>query len=135
MLPYGHAGQLTRIRDSRVVDEHVEAAKLLADALRRRGDRSLIRHVELEGACVRPNLLGRTLAALEIARPDQHSKAVYHEIFCDLKTDSLISPGDQGDGFVLHSNLLNLYLFVGFESVPTHRMIASAICFRNQRVL
>jgi len=23
-----------------------------------------------------------------------------------LKTDSLISPGDQGDGFVLHGNLL-----------------------------
>jgi hypothetical protein len=29
-----------------------------------------------------------------------------HEILCDLKTDSLISPGDQGDGFVLHSYLL-----------------------------
>jgi hypothetical protein len=31
---------------------------------------------------------------------------VGHEILCDLKTDSLISPGDQGDGFVLHSHLL-----------------------------
>jgi hypothetical protein len=48
VLPDGHAGQLTGIRDSRVVDEHVEAAKLLADALRRGGDRSLIRHVELQ---------------------------------------------------------------------------------------
>ena len=106
VLRDGHARQLTRIRDGRVVDEHVEAAKLLADALRRGGDRSLIRHVELERAGVRPNLLGRSLAALEIARPDQHSEAVCHEILCDLKTDSLISPGDQGDGFVLHVVLL-----------------------------
>jgi hypothetical protein len=43
--------------------------------------------------------IGRSLAALEIARPDQHSEGVYREIPCDLKTDSLISPGDQGDGF------------------------------------
>jgi hypothetical protein len=50
--------------------------------------------------------IGRSLAALEIARPDQHSEGVRREILCDLKTDSLISPGDQGDGFVLHSNLL-----------------------------
>ena len=54
---------------------------------------------------VRPNLLGRGLAALEIARPDQHGEAVRHEILCDLKTDSLIGPGDQGDGFVLHGDL------------------------------
>jgi hypothetical protein len=97
----------SRIRDGRVVDEHVEAAKLVADALRRGGDRSLIRHIELERMGVRPNLLGRGLAALEIARPDQHSEAVCREILCDLKTDSLISPGDQGDRFVLHSNLLH----------------------------
>ena len=51
---------------------------------------------------VRPNLLGRSLAALEIARPDQHSEAMCHEILCDLKTDALIRPGDQGDRFVLH---------------------------------
>ncbi len=29
-----------------------------------------------------------------------------HEILSDLKTDSFVSPGDQGDGFVLHTNLL-----------------------------
>src|SRR5260370_23094114 len=73
---------------------------------RRGGDRSLIRHIELERACVRPNLLGRSLAALEIARPDQHSEAVCREILCDLKTDSLISPGDQVDRFVVRSTLL-----------------------------
>jgi hypothetical protein len=27
------------------------------------------------------------------------------EILRDLKTDSFVGPGDQGDGFVLHSNL------------------------------
>jgi hypothetical protein len=51
----------------------------------------------MERVCVRPNLPGRGLAALEITRPNQHSEAMRHEIFCDLKTDSLISPGDQGD--------------------------------------
>jgi hypothetical protein len=101
----GLAGLLIRIRDGCVLDEQIEAAKLAANALRRGGDRSLIRHVELERAGVRPNLLGRSLAALGIARPDQHSEAVCHEILCDLKTDSLIGAGDEGDGFVLHSHL------------------------------
>jgi hypothetical protein len=32
---------LSRIRDNRIVDEQVEAAKLLADALRCGGDRNL----------------------------------------------------------------------------------------------
>jgi hypothetical protein len=84
------------------LDEHVKAAKFLADALRRSGDRRLVRHVELERAGVRPDLPGRGLAAYEIARPDQHSEAVAYEILCDLKADSLIGPGYQGDGFVLH---------------------------------
>src|SRR4029077_3676058 len=97
-----HAGELTRVRNSRIVDEHVETAKLLADALRRRGDRSRIRHVELKRPGVRPNLLGRSLAALKIARTDQDCETVCYEILCDLKTDSLIGPGDQGYGFVLH---------------------------------
>jgi hypothetical protein len=35
----------------------------------------------------------------------EHGEAVRREILCDLKTDSFVSPG-QGDGFVLHSNLL-----------------------------
>ncbi len=104
----GLAGQPVRVRDGCVLDEHVETAKLLANALRRGGDRSLNRHVELERVGVRPDLPGRGLAALEIARPDQHSEAVRGEILCDLKTDSLIRPGDQGDGFILHSDLLRV---------------------------
>jgi hypothetical protein len=35
-----------------LLNEHVEAAKLVADALRRGDDRSPIRHVELERAGV-----------------------------------------------------------------------------------
>ncbi len=95
------------MRDGGVVDEDIEPAKLLADALRRGGDRSLIRHVELERAGVRPNLLRRGLAAFEIARPDKHYKAMRREIFCDLKADSLIGPGDQGDRFFPHRDLLS----------------------------
>ena len=57
---------------------------------------------------VRPYLLGRSLAARQIARPDQHGETVFHEFLCDLKTDSLISPGDQSDGFILHSNLFSV---------------------------
>jgi hypothetical protein len=102
----GLAGQPARIRDCRVLDEHVEASEFVANTLRRGGDRGLICHVELERVGVRPNLLGRTLAACEIARPDQHSETVRHEFLCDLKADSLISPGDQGDWFVLHRHLL-----------------------------
>ena len=99
---------LRRIRDARVVDQQVEAAKLLADALRCGGDRSPIRHVELERDGARPDLLGRGLTALEIARPDQHGEAVRHEFLGDLKSDSLIGSGDQGDAIVVHSDLLSL---------------------------
>jgi hypothetical protein len=86
------------------LDKHVEAAKLFAGALRGSGDRSLIRHVELERVGVRVNFPSRSRAALEIARPHQHREAVRREILCDLKTDSLISSGDQGDRFFLHGS-------------------------------
>jgi hypothetical protein len=36
-----------------------------------------------------------------------------HQILCDLETDALISPGDQGDGFVVHSNFLFCLLMSG----------------------
>src|SRR6266852_4453513 len=38
--------------------------------------------------------------------PTSNGEAVRREILRDLKTDSFVSPGDQGDGFVLHSNIL-----------------------------
>jgi hypothetical protein len=43
-----------------------------------------IRHVELERDSAWPNFPDRGLAALEIARPDQHSDAARHEFLCDL---------------------------------------------------
>jgi hypothetical protein len=42
---------------------------------------------------------------LEVARPDEHGEAVGCEALRDFTTDSFVGPGDQGDGFVLHSNL------------------------------
>jgi hypothetical protein len=42
---------------------------------------------------------------LEVARPDEHGEAMGREILPGLTTDSFVSPGDQGNGFVLHSNL------------------------------
>jgi hypothetical protein len=67
--------------------------------------------MELECVCARPDLLGRGLPLLEVARSEQHRQAVCHEFLCDLKTDSLIGPGHQGDAFVLRDNLLYRYFF------------------------
>jgi hypothetical protein len=99
------AGQLLRVRDRRVLDEHVEAAKLVADARRRGGDRSLIRHVELERMGVSLDRPGRVLPARQIARTRQDSEVFRSQILCDLKADPLVGPRDQGDRFVLHGRL------------------------------
>ncbi len=57
----------------------------------------------------RADLVGRSLAAREIARADQHDEAVSNEILCDLAADALVGPGDQGDALVVdlvqHGNL------------------------------
>ena len=98
--------RLSRMRDARVVHEHVETAELVPNALCRSGDGGLIRDVELEGAGIRSDALRGRFPMLEVARPDEHGEAVRREILRDLKTDSFVGPGDQGDGFVLHSNLL-----------------------------
>ena len=94
------------MRDAGVVDEHVETAELVPDALRGGGDGGLIRDVELERAGIRSDALRGRLAMLEVARPDEHGEAVRREILRDLKTDSFVGPGHQGDGFVVHSYLL-----------------------------
>ena len=94
------------MRDARIVHEHVEAAKLIPDALRRGTNGSLIRDVELEGVGIRSDALRGRLTIFELARPDEHGEAARREILRDLKTDSFVGPGDQGDGFILHRNLL-----------------------------
>jgi hypothetical protein len=80
----------------------IASLMLLADTLRRGGDRSIVRHIELERDCVRPNLFGRNFAALKIARTNQHGEAMLDEFLCKLKTDSLVCPCDQCDRFLLH---------------------------------
>ena len=43
---------------------------------------------------------------LQIAKDLEHGEAARREILRYLKTDSFVGPRDQGDGVVLHSNLL-----------------------------
>src|SRR6266511_3411437 len=62
--------RLSRMRDGRVVHQHVETAELVPDALCRGGDGGLIRDVELEGAGIRSDALRGSLPTLEVARPD-----------------------------------------------------------------
>ena len=60
----------------------------------------------LEDAGIRSDTFRGRLPMLKVARPNEHGEAVRREILCDLKADSFVSPDDQGDGFVPHSNLL-----------------------------
>ena len=55
------------MRDARVVDEHVETAEFVPDALCGGGDGGLIRDVELEGAGIRSDALRGRLPMLEVA--------------------------------------------------------------------
>ena len=48
-----------------------------------------------------PISLAAASPPFEIARPDQHRDAVRHEFLSDLKSNSLIGPGYQGDAFVI----------------------------------
>ena len=88
------------------VHEHVETTQFAADASCRGGDGCLICDIELDRAGVSVDGRGGSLAALEIARSYQHRETMCHKVLCDLKTDSLICPGNQGDEFVLHAVLL-----------------------------
>jgi hypothetical protein len=92
------------------LNEHVETAELLAYPFRRLGDRRRVRHVELEGVGVRPDLPRRSLASSQIARPHQNGEAVSGEILGDLETDPLVGPSNQGDGLVLHDDLTVWFL-------------------------
>lgn len=95
------------MRDARIVHERVKTPELVPDALCRGGDRGLICDVALEGSGIRSDALRGLLPILEVARPDGHGEAMRREIFRDLKTYSFVGPGNKGDGFVLHDNLLS----------------------------
>jgi hypothetical protein len=72
------------VRNGRVVDEHVESAKLITDALRRGDDRSLIRYVELERTGLSVDFLSRFLPPRIVARTDQDGKVLRSQLLCDL---------------------------------------------------
>ncbi len=96
------------MRDARIVHEHVETAELKADTLCRSVDGGLICDVELEGARVRSDAFRSLLPILKAARPNEYDEAMCREFFGNLKTDSFVGPGNQGDGFILHlKNLLS----------------------------
>ena len=65
-------------RDCRVLDQHVEATKLLANLFRSFCDRGLIRHVQLKRMGSGPNLLGRGLAQSHDYAGLERSKRVNH---------------------------------------------------------
>jgi hypothetical protein len=52
-----------------------------------------------------PALLAAVSACSSLRDPMRTAKPWGREILRDLTTDSFVGPGDQGDGFVLHSNL------------------------------
>jgi hypothetical protein len=39
---------------------------------------------------------------IEVARPDEHGEAMRREVLRDLKAESPIGPGDEGDALVVH---------------------------------
>jgi hypothetical protein len=82
-----------RVRDTRVVHEHIETAEFVADSLCCGSDGALIGDIELDGASVVSDTLRRPLAVLEAARPDEDREAVPREVFRDLKSDSFVGPG------------------------------------------
>jgi hypothetical protein len=91
---------------SAVLNQHVEAAKLLADTLRRCRNRFMISNIELHSMGIRADAFCGRLALLEIARSNQNREAVWHEVFRDLKADTLIGAGDECDRFSWHGDFL-----------------------------
>lgn len=75
----------------------VEATEFGPNAIRARGNGCLIRYVELDGASIRSDALGRHLAEFEVARADQDGQAAGREVFRNLQTDSFVRPGHEGD--------------------------------------
>ena len=94
------------VRDRRIVDQHVEAAEFAANPLSRGGDRTAVRHVELQRMGVAVDRTGRFLAARQVARTDQDDEILRRQLLGDLQADPLIGARDQGDAFVLHGRLL-----------------------------
>ena len=92
------------MRNACVVHQHVEATQFITNTFRCRSNGGLIGYVELDRAGIAFDVFCSLLALFQIARPDEHAEAACRKVLRDLKTDYLIGPGDQGDGFVLHNH-------------------------------
>lgn len=77
----------------------------MADALGRRVDGGRIGDVELEDSRIALDARRGPPPMLEVARSDEHGEAVRRQILGDLKPDSPVGPGDQGNWFVLQTDL------------------------------
>jgi hypothetical protein len=115
MLRDGLAGLPARIRDGRVLDKQIEAAKRFANLFRGRSNRRLIRYIELERGGTPSNFFGRGLAPRYIAGAKEYGDAICHEFLRDLQTDTLIGAGDEGDAFmfIIHHITFRPVAFIG----------------------
>jgi hypothetical protein len=64
--------------------------------------RPLIGDVKLEDSRIALDARRGAPSMLEVARSDEHGEALRRQILGDLKTDSPVGPGDQGNWFVLY---------------------------------
>ena len=98
----GLAGLFVRVRDGRILNQHVEAAELVANALRRRRNRFVISYIQLHSVGIRADTVSRRQTLLEIARSNQNGESVRHEVSRDLQADTLIGAGDECNRFIWH---------------------------------
>ena len=93
-------------RDGRILNQHIKPTELVANPFRRRSDRPLIRHVELDRNSIRPQLVGGDLASFNVARSEEYGQALARQLLGDLKADALVGACDQCDELILHDDLL-----------------------------
>jgi len=99
------SARLSSVRDACVIHEDVETTEFVPNALGSGGDGGLIYYVKSKRAGIWPHALRGRLTMLDVSRPDDHGEAARREILRYLKTDSFISPCDQGDGFVVQRKI------------------------------
>jgi hypothetical protein len=125
--------------DRSVVDEDVESAECLVDPCHSGIDRSLIRHIDLDGMNIRGEVLRGRLASFSVARAEQHGEAARREVGYDLKPDTLVGTGNKGDAGVGHDVFLLLLRRPadghGRLSVPCSKLQKTCTKIQNGRHL
>jgi hypothetical protein len=99
-----------RGRDAGVLDQQVQPAKIVANALGCGGNRRQVGDVELDSEGRRADLLCRCLAFGEVPRPDEDSDAAGGKFLGDLEADALIGAGNEGDAMTRLGHLLGHWL-------------------------